>query len=221
MDHTACISGCTTNNTPRQAEYGLLCPWCWQRLNHDIAAIPDLITHLREIGEPHAQAAPPSDTRSHGDPAESTVLPAAWIEADYLESLVASWVHVILDEHPNQPMRGPNAKPWHGDQNAGLTTQQDWCATHERADEMRREPGRNLATLRARWPSPDMTEHDRPVPGIKCPRCDRISLTYAPPSYHTQPFKVSCDNPDCARVFTEDEWTRLVGLIAQAERKTA
>lgn len=218
---TACATGCRTDDQPRPATVGILCAWCWQRLRSDIAEIPTLITHLRAMGEPHAQAAPMSDDTHRGDPAEGTVLPAPWLEADSLESLLTSWARVIIEEHPNQPMRGPNAAPWHGDIVDWITPHLEWAASQEWAHEMRRELSRDLATLKARWPTDDMTEPARHVPDVRCPRCNHVSLTYAPPTFHRQPFTVACGNPDCARIFNEDEWAAFVMLATRPQRRTA
>jgi hypothetical protein len=228
-----CMSGCKITGQhkstcegecrgclPRPAEEGVLCAWCWRRLTTDLAAVPALVVHLREIGKPMAQTNPPGDGRSYRDPAESTVIPAAWLEADSLESLVSSWVLLVIEEHPNQPMRGPNAAPWYGDQVAWLTPHLPWCARQDWASIMRGELGRDVATLRARWPMLTDTEPVRRV-DVPCPRCDHMSLMYTPPREAGQPFTVHCDDPDCMKSFSEDEWDRfkMLALLAGGERK--
>lgn len=202
---------------PRYAEYGTLCAWCWVRLNSDIAEIPELIAHLRHIGEPHAHTPPPSDTRTYTDPAFSTVLPAAWLAADELGRLLDSWVDNVLDAHPERlhgPAPGQEPAAW-------LSPHLPWVAGQDWAPEMREEITREVSTMKARWPTADMVERERDIPDIRCPRCDQVSLTYAPPAWFRQPFKVSCSNPDCARVFSEDEWERLVGLLELAQRRSS
>lgn len=92
-----------------------------------------------------------------------------------------------------------------------------WCAEQKWAGVMRQEIGSLIATTTARWPTEDYDE--RPVPGVECPRCQQLGLTYTPPRWATAPFKVACSNPECGRVFSEDEWTRLVGLLEIAERR--
>lgn len=247
----SCASGCKTMGQhadgcsgdckgclPRDAEVGTLCAWCRQRLALDIAAAPDLVAHLRVIGEPAAAAAPPSDGRSYRDPSEGGVLPAAWIAADEVHAALASWVLVILEEHPNgAAMKGPDeVGAWHtrygttvgvmrdGEPTARmaawLSPWLDWCAGQEWGAEMRREMSELIATTSARWPTASMVERRRGV-AMPCPRCDRMSLTYAPPSVYRQPFQVSCGNPDCARVWTEDEWEWLVTMVAKGGRMSA
>lgn len=229
---TPCAYGCTTTNQhttdcpgncrgclPRPAEHGTLCAWCWQRLNLDLESIPALLHHLREIAKPTAQAAPLNDgTSRHGDPAEATVLPAAWLEADELENNIAGWAHVTIDTHPNA-LRGPNAAPWHGNVIAWLNIHLAWIATQDWCIEMRRELAAEPARLRARWPAPEDVERSRPV-DVPCPRCNQLTLTYTPPTVARQPFVVACANPDCARIFNEDEWERFKSL-ALTTRRTA
>ncbi|MDA8440474.1 MAG: hypothetical protein M0Z51_16670 [Propionibacterium sp.] len=227
---TYCASGCKVTGQhrgdcpgetckgcqPRQADHGTLCAWCAQRLAIDLAQVPALVAHLREIGKPYAQMQPASDSTAHTDPAETTVLPAAWLAADEMTSTIDSWAHVMLEEHPAN-LRGPHAAPWHGDVVAWMLPHIDWILRQEWACEMRRELSRDVSTFKARWPTLDMTEPERHVT-TPCPRCQMLSLTYAPPSFHRQPFKVSCSNPDCARVFSEDEWDRFKALALDVRR---
>lgn len=216
---TTCSDGQCRGCLPRPVEEGTLCAWCWRRLRATIAEIPSLVAHLREIGRPYAQTLPPSDGRSAGDPAESTVLPRAWLEADELESQVTSWAHAVIDDSP-QVMRGPNAAPWYGDTIGWITPHLSWCATQPWAEVMLSELTKDTARLKATWPTPDMVERERHVP-VPCPRCDRLSLHYVPPTWAHQPFRVWCDNPDCARAFSEDEWERFKALALDTGRRTA
>lgn len=247
-----CAVGCTTRGQhttdcadrsecrgclPRPAEHGTLCAWCWQRLNADVAGAPRLVAHLREIGKPAAQAAPPSDTQTHRDPAEGSILPAAWVAADELHAMLASWALLILEEHPSGArMAGPDeVGAWHTAYGATvgvrtpaatarlcawLTPLLPWCAEQEWAAEMRREVGEAVATMSARWPTPDMVEPPHAVP-MPCPACGWRSLVYAPPSVAGAAFRVSCSNPDCARVWSEDEWEWFVTMMTKGERMRA
>lgn len=234
-----CLSNCTIRNQhiptcdgeckgclPRPAEHGNLCPWCWQRLNADVTDLPGLVKHLREVGEPHAQAAPPSDGRSSNDPAEGSVLNDAVGAADALHATLASWANVIIEEHPTH-LNGPDQRgAWvtsTGDV-AGLkpgseatrrltrwiTPHLDWAVHQDWAAEMRKELSSLIATTRARWPEAD--ERTRPVSGAPCPRCQLITLAYTPPTHYGAAFVVSCTNPDCSCTFTEDQWDQYAGL---------
>jgi hypothetical protein len=180
-----------------------------------------MVVHLREIARLDRAAAtrPLSEMEHGGDPAEGTVLSAAYIAADELESDLASWAHLVLEQHPAR-LRGPNARPWYGDIPRWIAPQLAWCSRQEWAPAMRAELGATLATLRARWPTPEDAERTRTIPGVPCPRCEQVSLEYSPPKWERMPFKVSCQNEDCARVFSEDEWERFVGLITSRTDRT-
>lgn len=214
-----CVDEACRGCLPRYAEHGVLCAWCWQKLADALADVPVLVTHLRATANALAEASGrPLDalTVRAGDPATRTVLHGAWLAADDLESLVASWALLVLEEHPAR-LRGPNAAPWHGDVVAWMAPHLAWISRHDWAPVMRRELSTTIATARARWPLPEDVERHRPIPDVRCPRCDRAGLWYYPPSFARQPFAVACQNSDCGRVFTEDEWTRLVHLLARAE----
>lgn len=92
---------------PRLAEHGRLCGWCYGRLVADVHDAPALVAHLLETGRPFAQAAPPREVFTTGTTAQQSMRPAAWDTADELHALLASWVHLILVEHP-AGLRGPD-----------------------------------------------------------------------------------------------------------------
>jgi len=306
----ACLSGCkmrgshlTTCETkgaeidpctgclPRLAEFGNLCPFCWQRLNSDVIDAPGLVRHLREMAEPDAGRKPAGDGRSMGDPAWGSILSAAIGAADEIHAQLASYAHLVLEEHPNgEQMAGPDEHGvwrsqdcWHvvdGEsvpkpstvagiknlvsplnngappnfvevvQMAPVNDSENkpilyvalvelpylipeidptarlvkwllpllpWCSEQEWAGEMRRELSELIATTKARWPMEDTKT--RAILGTPCPRCDQLALWYTPPSRFKAPFVVACGNPECGRVFSEDEWERLVGLLEIAEKR--
>jgi len=240
---SACLSGCTSRGQhvtecdardtcrgclPRAAEFGLLCPWCWQRLNGDIVDAPMIVAHLREIGEPFAQAAPPSDTASYHDPAEGSILPASWGAADELHADLASWALLILEEHPDGlNMVGPDeVGAWHTKYGAvvgvriseattrlvrWLLPMLAWCAEREWAADMRKEIASLTATTLARWPMQDTRTRD--VAGVRCVRCGEVSLTYTPTAGVRLPFKVACTSPECGRIYTEAEWDAVLAKM--------
>lgn len=246
-----CLSGCTVRGQhrpdpaedhadecrgclPRPAEEGQLCAWCWQRMSSDVATSPALVRHLREMAEPHAGTRPASDGRGYTDPAEGSILSGAVDTADGVHACLASWAHLILEEHPHgDQMAGPDERgAWltrYG-ATAGVRDPEatarlvrwllpllPWCSGQEWAGEMRKEVAETVRTALARWPMEDY--RTRAIPATLCPRCDRASLTYTPPSVERAPFVVACTNPECGRVFSEDEWTRLVKLLGIAERQ--
>ncbi len=231
----ACASGCTIRDEhltdcgndecrgclPRQTEHGELCGRCWTSLATNLAGVPHVIAHLREIARLEQQpSAKPltTDPVHRGDPAHGTVLPAAWLAADELWSLVTGWAQVVLEEHP-MGLRGPNARPWHGDVVAWLVPHLEWVARQDWAPDFRRELARDVATLRARWPLPDDVERDRGVPDVRCPRCDAVALRFYPPQHFRQPFAVACG--DCGRTFDEAGWERFVASYQRAEVRAA
>lgn len=212
MNETSqCAHGCD-----RPAEHGQLCPSCWQKLNHALDDIPDLIEHLHTIARSHVEGVryDRDNVSSGGDPSEQTVLHAAWLAGDELMGDVRSWAQVILEEH--QPaLKGPNSEEWAGDALGWLQAHMLWASWQDWINDMRSEIPRTVATIKARWPA---AERARDVPDALCPGCDQISLKYWPPSAPGQEAVVECSNPICARIFTIDEWARRVELLARAER---
>ena len=236
--HTECC-GCL----PRPAEYGRLCAWCWQRLCADIAEAPALIEHLHEVAEPNAGTKPPSDVKVYRDPAEGDLVSPAIDAADEIHALLASWALVVLEERdgvehgPDQTgwwqskthtktdpdtgdlyvshrravgLRRNNADPtrrlidW-------LHPHLPWLAQHELAGVIRQEIGALIGTTKARWPTTDY--RTRHVPGVACARCKQHTLSYTPTTYYRAQFKVTCNNPDCGRIYTEDEWDATIAKL--------
>ena len=232
---------------PRQAEFGNLCPWCWQRLHADVIDAAALVKHLRFIAQPNAGSTPPGDGRSQGDPAETDVLSGAIDAADAVHATLASYAHLILEEHPHgRVMRGPDMRGvWITEttirtgpygtyvQKATVAGIRDaeatarlvrwllpllpWCSEQEWAGVMRSELADIVSTTMARWPTAE-TRLVR-VKDTLCPRCDHASLTYMPPQYVRAELVIACSNPECGRVFHEVEYARLIGLLDDAERK--
>lgn len=231
---TACATGCRLTGQhqpacdgqdcrgclPRPAEHGTLCQWCWTRLTRAIADAPAVVAHLylTAADSLDASASPlTDDPPTRTDPAIDTVLPPAWLDADELTSIIESWAHVIIEEHPAQPMRGPQSSPWNGDTCTWMTPHLPWVAAQDWAFEMVRDLTGHLATSRHRWPSADDVEPVRPI-DVPCPRCGLRSMIYTPPRYARMAFRVECTDPDCARVFSEDEWDRLRALALDTRR---
>lgn len=216
----ACPGGGCRGCQPRPAEHGTLCAWCYRSLVRTVADIPSLIAHLRVTAtlalDPAAKPLT-DDVIASPDPAEATVLHAATLDADELASFLTSWAQVVMEEHPTQPMRGPNASPWHGNVAAWIEPHLPWVAEQDWAFEMRRDLAEHVATIRHKFPTVDDVE---PVKHIDtpCPRCGLVSLIYTPPRYARQAFRVECTDPDCARVFSEDEWERFKALATNTSR---
>lgn len=218
---------------PRAAEHGTLCPHHWQRLNGAVVDVPGLLAHLLDIGQPTAGRQAGGDGRSHGDPAERTILPASWLDADEISALLTSWASMVIEERPHTI--GPRAGVltwtlggWRGgdrvDPQPVRTESPDdlvrwllpllpWVAEQEWAVEMLREMEAMVGTAKARWP---MAERGRHVEGLPCPRCEHLTLWYEPPTTARPTMQVHCLEPDCGRIFGEDEWDRMRGLMRLA-----
>lgn len=231
-----------TGCLPRPAEYGNLCAWDWQRLNADVIDTPALVRHLHAEAEPHAGTKPPGDGRTYNDPSEGSVVSPAITAADEIHALLAAYAHLVLEEHPDgHRMAGPDERgvwrsenTWHRNEYgtylrpstpAGirdpeatarlvkwLLPQIPWCSEQPWAGEMRTEIAATVRTTMARWPTADTQQ--RAVPGVQCTSCARLSLVYTPTTGFRLPFHVACTNPDCGRVYTEDEYDGAIGRLA-------
>lgn len=96
VDHQGHCGGCL----PRPAEHGRLCPHCWTRIQRDVRVAPEIVRWIREhiepalgtwqerIGTGEVDAPAPLSVNSVDD-------------ADELHATVASWVLLVLDEHPS------------------------------------------------------------------------------------------------------------------------
>lgn len=247
---SACIRGCTIRGQhtadcatecagclPRPAVEGLLCAWDYARLVADVESLPSLIAHLGEMAEPDAGHQAGGDGRSGGDPAHRTILPAATLTADELEIAVCGWVLIVMED---LGLEGP-AMRWTmgGRRKVGAETWGEppkpvaardmralvkwllphlpWVAQQEWVGEMRGDLGREISTAKARWP---MVERGHAVP-MPCPRCESLTLWYSPPAWAGASMRVECLSPDCGRVFAEEEWVRMRGLMVIAAGRTA
>lgn len=183
------------------------------------------------------------DVHSPNDPAEADMLSAAIDAADEIHAILASWAMLILEEHPDidhgpdqtgwwqsrthtkidpdtgelyvshrRPvgLRRDETRPTHN-LVAWLTPHLPWCAEQPWASEMRTEIGSIIATTTARWPTTDY--RTRPVPGVECARCGQQGLTYTPTTFYRAQFKVTCTNPECGRIYSEDEWDATIAKL--------
>lgn len=124
-----CISGCTVRGDhrttcetrdakvdpckgclPRDAEFGRLCGWCWQRLNADVVDTPALVRYLWALA--HSGETATVELKIHGgDLSEQGVIHGAVDAFDGLHACLASWAHLILEEHPDGArMAGPDER---------------------------------------------------------------------------------------------------------------
>lgn len=241
-----CHDGRCRGCLPRLAARGHLCEWCCGRLEHDVADAPAVVHHLRELARPFATIPAPDAGGARHVPA-SVVLVAEVVDAaDDLHALLHSWADLVADErglrgptHTGVRMSTTTLATFDGvtylrrGVAVGITTPDatlsvarwllphlDYAARRPWANDMRTELGSTLATLHARFPTPDDVERAHIV-DVPCPRCDARTLTYTPPAWHRAAFRVECMNPDCAKVFSEDEWDRFKALVLFAARAGA
>jgi hypothetical protein len=120
---TDCVRGCTIARKhlndcsdedecggclPRPSDKGLVCERCYTALTRDVSLAPSLVRWLREHVEPGAANQDGKTTGTRNPPAPlSTDAVAA---ADDLHAQLASWVLLILEEHPDR-LHGPD---WRG-----------------------------------------------------------------------------------------------------------
>lgn len=211
---TECADGECRGCLPRPAEVGALCWWCIKRLRETLAEIPALVAWLNAAGAPLARFGATSDGRGNGDSSETVPMHAAWLEADELDAEVAGWAMAVIEDHP-VPLTGPKAVALHPAE--WLDRHHETLATMEFVDMALDELTRSVARLKARFPPPWAVEPARKVP-IPCPRCGGMSLSYTPQAWAFQPFRVSCANPECVRVFSEDEWDKIKSLAFAGKR---
>ena len=209
-----CAVGCLdSDGTPRPAKFGILCAWCGQTLARALAEAPTVLEHLYETASETMQGVRyDTDPAGNGDPSEQTVLHPAWLAANELESDLNAWVDEVIRYRRPRPQSpedaGEKVSDW-------LYAHLGWIVEQYWAKDMRDEIPRHIASLKARWPTHDMAERERHIPDVPCPRCGHISLTYWPTPAYKHTAQVGCGNPDCARIYTEDEWTHQVQLIQQ------
>lgn len=91
-----------------------------------------------------------------------------------------------------------------------LLTHQEWIEGQEWAAEMVRELGSTTATIQARFPSEESSRH---IPDVACRRCERITLSYHPPSFDGAKFLVQCDHYACGEIVPEEEWGLFVRRV--------
>jgi len=193
-----------------------VCRWHANRFRDAVESIPEFLAHLREIGKPFAEASPPADMLVPGAPEERSQLPAAWLAADEISNELLGWVRATVEESPRR-LTWPNHLPWRGDLAA-------WMIDHLRnalglpfAGEMVHEFCEMVDTARHRWPTADDT-----LPVVKlptpCPSCGMTALIRKPPRYAQDPRRIECTDPNCSRIYTENEYDALLEIALRDGR---
>lgn len=122
MNPPPCARGCTLDGQhappcdgndcggclPRPADTGHLCERCYTALRRDLATAPSLINWLRQHVEPGGPRQDGKTTGTRNPPAPLSADAVA--AADDLHAMLASWVLLILEEHPSR-LHGPS---WEG-----------------------------------------------------------------------------------------------------------
>lgn len=248
MSSEVCLSGCTVRGshladcsgedcwgcTPRLAEYGTLCVWCWQRLNGAVTDVPRTVERLHRLADGSPRSPSARGSRSSGS---RVLYDSALVAADDLAAMFGTWADLIVSEHP-AGLSGPGRAGWQftsrrvravdgelvidGESRVrGSVAAVDrmaswmrdllsWAAGQPWAAEMKSELGSAVARIDARWPFEE-TPHLSPV---ACPECGG-QMTYEPPSTFGAPAKVCCIAEDCGQFWIESQWKRagLIGAV--------
>ena len=243
---SACVSGCTIRGEhlaecdgtalgrdgelmecrgclPRPAEVGVLCPWCWGRLQSLVRTMPSLVDHLLEMAEP-ALSSPMGRADGGGTsarPGERSLYPAAMAEVDELHAMLATWAGEVAAERPGaglppavSRLTVPDAdgvrEPL-GPASAGSTRRLvgwlaqhlEWVASQPWAGDMLTDLA--SATHRATRAFP-VEAAPRRSEDVRCPSCGSRSLVVEPPSVFGADVFVRCRVPACGLVMTEEDW---------------
>lgn len=243
-----CIVGCTVERRhgaecddkgcrgcqPRSADLPhAVCFQCLTRLAQALAKTPDIAAHLSSNIEPGAAPERGDETHTKGASAPAPMNLDAAADADELHAVLASWVLLILEEHPDK-LHGPG---WDGsdvrpaskrttswgavvyedprvvgvrDPQATarlatwLNTHLSWAMQQPWADDMVTQVTRTINVLRGRWP----TEEPPKFLPIRCPSCQLRSLRRYAPREQGHPADITCSNPACLRTLPEGHYVR-------------
>lgn len=215
--HTSTCEGECRGCLPRPAAQGHLCQSCYNRTEHALAELAVRVPWLERLGR--ALSAVASNTAldqtqiSNGHPSEGSVLHVAFLQADAIRSDLNGWARVVLED------RSLSYGPGDDEPARWLLPHLPWIATHEAAGDFVSEVTRDLSQTMA-WPTPLDTEPSKHL-DVPCPRCDNLALVYTPPRWEGHAFRVECTDPDCARVFSEDEWDRFKALLLNGKTVAA
>nr|WP_287847850.1 hypothetical protein [Mobiluncus sp.] len=211
--------------SPRLAEVGLLCRFCFGRLRRDVADVPSVVAHLLDVGDSGLRREPGSGSGRRAAGSRVLYRPVL-LEVDGLASLLGRMGLMIGD------LRGvkvPGAGRWWRAVDGAplgvrelddlvilsswIGSQLEWFATRSEVGPFRRDLGRRLAGVRARYPQ---EERSRWIPGVRCERCGQLSLRYYPPSREGESREIVCENLACGHQLSESKWSAQVSAVARA-----
>lgn len=218
---------------PRPAEVGVLCPWCWGRLQSAVRTLPALVDHLLEVAVPSLSS--PSGHMGEGGgssrPSERSLYPAAAGEVDELHSILATWCAELADErpvpHPATLTRWAAGDGWDalGPNGVGATRRLvnwvdphlGWVARQPWAGDMIDELTTATRSAQSRFPVEDRPRRS----DVRCPACGCRSLIVAPPPVPGADVVVTCEVPTCGLVLTEEDWDNARALAVAVETARA
>ena len=159
---------------PRQAEFGVLCSWCWGRLQASVRTLPSLVEHLFDMGAPSLRSPLGRAGGGRSTPGPGCLYSDALVAADELHAILGTWAQEVAVEHPTagslpvglcrwsegRPVAGPldwadvadgvadpvdsKKNPLPGSETSAVST--SWTATSHAPP---REPGISSATCAA------------------------------------------------------------------------
>ena len=203
---------------PREVfEPWVICRWHGIRFGDTLDGLARFLVHLHEIGKPFAQQQPPADAVGRDDPAWRSQIPGAWLAADELEHDVEWIARAVCDDAwpvLRRRVSFPSRAPWDGNMLAWLIDHADLALCLPSAADSIAALLSDAETTRHRWPTADDT---RPALALDlpCPRCGLKSLFRRPVMFEGQTERIDCTAPDCARIYTRDEYDRFVQIAAR------
>lgn len=233
-EHVEACSGECWGCVPRLARTGVLCDFCFQRLVGAVVDVPGVHRHLLAMAEAGVSVGVPGEGHVRGVPGSRVLYSPALACADELAALLGSWADEVARLNPSvgEPsmlgwrfsVPGREVDPVTGEafipvaNRLGASTgaveamvrwllpRMAWLRKQEWAYEMMRELAREVETAKARWPLEERS-HYVPMP---CPFCRQRTLRYTPPAEYQDSSIVACENPECAHLWLDGEWTRVV-----------
>lgn len=210
---------------PRAAEHGVLCSWCWGRLQSVVRTLPSLVEHLHDVAVPAVSS--PSGRRSPGRssrPGERILFADALVIADELHAALVEWAREISAECPGAGAVWAAGTRWSvADEDgerlpvgirgrsatrsvvAWVVPHLEWVARQPWAADMLEDLGYASASASRRFP---VEEPERRVTNIRCPRCGRLSLVVVPPAVVGAERMVRCTSSVCGAVLADEDWER-------------
>jgi hypothetical protein len=153
-------------------------------------------------------------------------------DADELHAELASWALLILEQHPSalNPRRPIGQRRNHAGEVVGimpdsdattsvckfLVTHLEWAAEQEWIGDMVTEIGKLVRTFLARYPQ---AERSRYLQDVRCPACERTSMTYTPPAWAGQDTLVQCDHHACGCIVPEKNFGLFMAMIAEDKKR--